>query len=69
MQGKVSERNNISIRLETAIVYVFGEFSDSISSISPTHPPPPLWKITRGFPVQVSIEILVRILLENHLSR
>ena len=34
MQGNVSERDNISIRLETAIVYVFGEFSDSICSIS-----------------------------------
>ena len=34
MQGKAKERNIISIRLETAIVYVFGEFSDSICSIS-----------------------------------
>ena len=35
MQGKAKERNIISIRLETAIVYVFGELSGSICSISP----------------------------------
>ena len=34
MQGKLKERNIISIKLETAIVYVFGELSDSICSIS-----------------------------------